>query len=80
MFVISFNIYLFIYFTVEYAIPSNDCDVFLSVVDSYSYSFLNSLCTFCQVLKKELSCLGKGKAQPAMITFLIPFSVSVQSL
>ena len=23
-----------------------------------AYIFLNSLCTFCQVLKKELSCLG----------------------
>ena len=30
MFVISFNNYPFIYFTVKYAIQSNDCDVFVN--------------------------------------------------
>ena len=30
MFVISFNICLFIYFSVKYAIQSNDCDVFVN--------------------------------------------------
>ena len=35
MFVISFNICLFIYFSVKYAIQSNDCDVFVNKQSIY---------------------------------------------
>ena len=41
MFVISFNIYLFIYFSVKYAIQSNDCDVFLNKQSILFYSIPN---------------------------------------
>ena len=45
MFVISFNICLFIYFSVKYAIQSNDCDVF---VNKQSISiYLNTATTPC---------------------------------
>ena len=40
MIVISFNIYLFIYFSVKYAIQSNDCDV---VVNKQSMLFFYSI-------------------------------------
>ena len=40
MFVISFNIYLFIYFSVKYAIQSNDCDVFLNKQSILFHSIL----------------------------------------
>ena len=35
MFVISFKICLFIYFSVKYAIQSNDCDVFVNKQSIY---------------------------------------------
>ena len=35
MFVISFNNCLFIYFSVKYAIQSNDCDVFVNKQSIY---------------------------------------------
>ena len=35
MFVISFNICLFIYYSVKYAIQSNDCDVFVNKQSIY---------------------------------------------
>ena len=35
MIVISFNINLFIYFSVKYAIQSNDCDVFVNKQSIY---------------------------------------------
>ena len=38
MFVISFNICLFIYFSVKYAIQSNDCDVFVNKQSIYHLS------------------------------------------
>ena len=41
MFVISFNIYLFIYFSVKYAIQSNDCDVFLNKQSILIHSHMN---------------------------------------
>ena len=39
MFVISFNICLFIYFSVKYAIQSNDCDVFVNKQSIYLYIY-----------------------------------------
>ena len=41
MFVISFNICLFIYFSVKYAIQSNDCDVFVNKQSIYLYIYLS---------------------------------------
>ena len=38
MIVISFNIYLFIYFSVKYAIQSNDCGVFVNKQSILFYS------------------------------------------
>ena len=40
MFVISFNICLFIYFSVKYAIQSNDCDVFVNKQSIYLSIYL----------------------------------------
>ena len=40
MFVISFNICLFIYFSVKYAIQSNDCDVFANKQSIYLSIYL----------------------------------------
>ena len=41
MFVISFNICLFIYFSVKYAIQSNDCDVFVNKQSIYLSNYLS---------------------------------------
>ena len=41
MFVISFNICLFIYFSVKYAIQSNDCDVFVNKQSIYLSIYLH---------------------------------------
>ena len=41
MFVISFNICLFIYFSVKYAIQSNDCDVFVNKQSIYLSVYLS---------------------------------------
>ena len=41
MFVISFNICLFIYFSVKYAIQSNDCDVFVNKQSIYLFIYLS---------------------------------------
>ena len=41
MFVISFNICLFIYFSVKYAIQSNDCDVFVNKQSIYLSIYLS---------------------------------------
>ena len=41
MFVISFNICLFIYFSVKYAIQSNDCDVFVNKQSTYLSIYLS---------------------------------------
>ena len=48
MFVISFNICLFIYFSVKYAIQSNDCDVFVNK-QSIHPSSLSKLSIFCHI-------------------------------
>ena len=40
MIVISFNVYLFIYFSVKHAIQSNDCDVFVNKQSILFYSIL----------------------------------------
>ena len=41
MFVISFSICLFIYFSVKYAIQSNDCDVFVNKQSIYLSIYLS---------------------------------------
>ena len=51
MFVISFNIWLFIYFSVKYAIKSNDCDVFVNKQSIYLSSIYLSM-------GFELTCRG----------------------
>ena len=43
MFVISFNICLFVYFSVKYAIQSNDCDVFVNKQSIYLSSIYLSM-------------------------------------
>ena len=40
MIVISFNIYLFIFFYVKYSIQSNDCDVFVNTQSILFYPIL----------------------------------------
>ena len=45
MFVISFNICLFIYFSVKYAIQSNDCDVFVNKQSIYLSIYLSEKMT-----------------------------------
>ena len=53
VFVISFNSYLFIYFSVKYAIQSNDCDVFLNRQSILFYSkSLSHLCERGRVLHR----------------------------
>ena len=47
MFVISFNICLFIHFSVKYAIQSNDCDVFVNKQSIYLSIYLFSQKPFC---------------------------------
>ena len=52
MFVISFNICLFIYFSVKYAIQSNDCDVFVNKQSIYLSIYLSNpanITTKCNV-------------------------------
>ena len=61
MFVISFNICLFIYFSVKYAIQSNDCDVF---VNKQSISLSIYLSIVRGLFKKfENKCKNKHKVQ-----------------
>ena len=48
MFVISFNICLFIYFSVKYTIQSNDCDVFVNKQSIYPSNPAN-ITTKCNV-------------------------------
>ena len=56
MFVISFNICLFIYFSVKYAIQSNDCDVFVNKQSIYLsiYSRRNHFAISHQVQSRYL--------------------------
>ena len=53
MFVISFNIYLFIYFSVKYAIQSNDCDAFLNKQSILFYSKIVLIATDHNYTKKK---------------------------
>ena len=62
MFVISFNICLFIYFSVKYAIQSNDCDVFVNKQSIYLsiYLSIKSRKYYYQVqCQLALSCLER---------------------
>ena len=52
MFVISFNICLFIYFSVKYAIQSNDCDVFVNKQSVYLSIYLSIYLSLSQNLIK----------------------------
>ena len=64
MFVISFNICLFIYFSVKYAIQSNDCDVFVNKQSIYHLvfvlTFISSADTKgCKISVDAATSLGK---------------------
>ena len=56
MFVISFNICLFIYFSVKYAIQSNDCDVFVNKQSIYISIYLE---LDCQIILGNTYHLGQ---------------------
>ena len=57
MFVISFNICLFIYFSVKYAIQSNDCDVFVNKQSIYLSIYL-SIYQIPQILLPSAMSVG----------------------
>ena len=76
MFVISFNICLFIYFSVKYAIQSNDCDVFLNKQSIYHLvfvlTFISSADTKgCKISVDAATSLGKPQYnnQPRQPTY-----------
>ena len=76
MFVISFNICLFIYFSVKYAIQSNDCDVFVNKQSIYhlvfALTFISSADTKgCKISVDAATSLGKPQYnnQPRQPTY-----------
>ena len=76
MFVISFNICLFIYFSVKYAIQSNDCDVFVNKQSIYHLvfvlTFISSADTKgCKISVDAATSLGKPQYnnQPRQPTY-----------
>ena len=76
MFVISFNICLFIYFSVKYAIPSNDCDIFVNKQSIYHLvfvlTFISSADTKgCKISVDAATSLGKPQYnnQPRQPTY-----------
>ena len=74
MFVISFNICLFIYFSVKYAIQSNDCDVFVNKQSIY-LSIYPSLYTLQLTLfssTEDLSRVGGNFSRKLMKDLLKP--------
>ena len=73
MFVISFNICLFIYFSVKYAIQSNDCDVF---VNKQSITYLS---IYLSEIHKEKGKALFGLLQPDRTTPLPDSTLRTQS-
>ena len=76
MFVISFNICLFIYFSVKYAIQSNDCDIFVNKQSIYHLvfvlTFISSADTKgCKISVDAATSLGKPQYnnQPRQPTY-----------
>ena len=76
MFVISFNICLFIYFSVKYAIQSNDCDAFVNKQSIYHVvfvlTFISSADTKgCKISVDTATSLGKPQYnnQPRQPTY-----------
>ena len=76
MFVISFNICLFIYFSVKYAIQSNDCDVFVNKQSIYHLVFVSMFISSadtkgCKISVDAATSLGKPQYnnQPRQPTY-----------
>ena len=76
MFVISFNICLFIYFSVKYAIQSNDCDIFVNKQSIYHLVFVLTFISSadkkgCKISVDAATSLGKPQYnnQPRQPTY-----------